>query len=229
MQVNVLSSAEFAAKIRTPSSSSDRLKLFAVMLGGNAVKSNIELHDVVFVIGKCIADCILQLQCKWFGISKGLHIDVFAELTCVDGYDIEVSKVRQDGPKLYCVNYGGYDSKLFGELHDIGFFGATNAYEAKTKAKTLCCGAQKVHCDNVIDISQNNMLVDQLIEIGEINGYYVNLKPNGNNVPIVAYAGYCSIEPKTNPALPKKQAVTNYYVKELLLITIGFALGAMLF
>lgn len=34
----------------------NELKLFAVYLGGRADRCNIELHDVVFVVGSCIEE-----------------------------------------------------------------------------------------------------------------------------------------------------------------------------
>jgi hypothetical protein len=56
------------------------LKLYAVVLGGTAAKSNTELHDVVFAIGENIEDCYFQLLEKWFGLPDKMHIDSYMEL-----------------------------------------------------------------------------------------------------------------------------------------------------
>lgn len=42
-------------------------KLFAVYLGGRADRCNIELHDVVFVVGSSIEETYPLLAKKWFG------------------------------------------------------------------------------------------------------------------------------------------------------------------
>ena len=47
-----------------------KLKLYAVVLGGAAEKSNTELHDVVFAVGATIEDCYFQLLEKWFGLPR---------------------------------------------------------------------------------------------------------------------------------------------------------------
>jgi hypothetical protein len=52
-------------------------KLFAVYLGGRADRCNIELHDVVFVVGSSIEETYPLLAKKWFGNLHGFHIDSF--------------------------------------------------------------------------------------------------------------------------------------------------------
>ena len=48
--------------------------LFLVVVGGRSPKSNIELHDVRWVIGSKIEDTFDQLRNDWFGSYNGLHI-----------------------------------------------------------------------------------------------------------------------------------------------------------
>lgn len=70
------------------------LKLYAVVLGGSAEKSNTELHDVVFTVGTTIEDCYFQLLEKWFGLPEKMHIDSYMELNVVDGYEISLQKEK---------------------------------------------------------------------------------------------------------------------------------------
>src|SRR5579862_751029 len=64
--------------------SSGEKKLFAVYLGGRADHCNIELHDVVFVVGATIEETYPLLAKKWFGNLKGFHIDSYVELQNID-------------------------------------------------------------------------------------------------------------------------------------------------
>ena len=63
------------------------------MLGGRAKKSNIELHDVRWVIGSKIEDTYNVLRNDWFGTLKGLHIDSYKKISFVDGYRINLKNI----------------------------------------------------------------------------------------------------------------------------------------
>ena len=71
--------------------------LYLVVLGGRTKESNIELHDVRWVVGYSIEETIPTLKSEWFGKSKGLHIDSYIAIKYVDGYEINkelVSSIR---------------------------------------------------------------------------------------------------------------------------------------
>ena len=51
------------------------LSLFIVVLGGRSLKSNIEIHDVRWVLGETIEDTFPELRKQWLGKKSGLHID----------------------------------------------------------------------------------------------------------------------------------------------------------
>jgi len=70
------------------------LKLYAVVLGGDAEKSNTELHDVVFAVGSSTENCYFQLLDKWFGLPEKMHIDSYMELDVVDGFEISLHKEK---------------------------------------------------------------------------------------------------------------------------------------
>ena len=49
--------------------------LYLVVLGGRAKKSNVELHDVRWVVWSKSEDTYNTLKRDWFDSLKGLHID----------------------------------------------------------------------------------------------------------------------------------------------------------
>ena len=117
--------------------------LFIVVLGGRSLKSNIEIHDVRWVIGKTIEDTFPELRKQWIGKKSGLHIDSYKCIKYVDGYKIIVSKSNKDNlisPKkeslsLWFVNLGGYNPKKMYEEHEFNLIVADKAIEAKKRAR----------------------------------------------------------------------------------------------
>jgi len=149
-------------------------RLFAVLLGGNAPKSNTELHDVVFVAGDRVEDTYEDLMDLWFGCSPGLHIDSWIDLEVVDGHRVELQPTRQPGDKtLYFINLGAYRPGEFAELHANTFLVASSEDEAKRRAKEqLLQGLVFVHTDDLYE-------VDDCLEIGAVAGLHVHLEPTG--------------------------------------------------
>ena len=74
----------------------ERNYLFLVVLGGRAVKANIELHDVRWVVGSKIEDTFNVLRKDWFGIIDGLHIDSFKKIEYIDGYKINLKNSEKN-------------------------------------------------------------------------------------------------------------------------------------
>ena len=119
------------------------LSLFIVVLGGRSVKSNIEIHDVRWVIGEKLEDTFPELREQWLGKKSGLHIDSYKCIKYVDGYEIVISKYDKDtlsDPKpedltLWFINLGGYNPKKMYEEHEFKLVVAKKSTEAKKKAK----------------------------------------------------------------------------------------------
>ena len=117
--------------------------LFIVVLGGRSLKSNIEIHDVRWVLGETIEDTFPELRKQWLGKKSGLHIDSYKCVKYVDGYEIVISKSNEDNlicqniedSKLWFVNLGGYNPKKMYEEHEFHLIVAKKANEAKNKAK----------------------------------------------------------------------------------------------
>ncbi len=134
-------------------------KLFAIYLGGHAKQCNIEVHDVVFAIASNLQDTFPTLEKKWFGIRKGLHIDAWIELNYVDGYQIQIVPAElsnnESDLKLYFINFGAYEPNFFGEVHQSGFYIASDKKAAQAQArKELCLKLQKRHHDDTVAIAQ---------------------------------------------------------------------------
>ena len=67
--------------------------LYLVVLGGRAKKSNVELHDVRWVVGSKIEDTYDVLRREWFGTCEGLHIDSYKKINYVNGYKIKLINI----------------------------------------------------------------------------------------------------------------------------------------
>jgi|SRR5579885_506093 hypothetical protein len=148
------------------------LKLFSVYLGGRTTGCNIELHDVVFVIGESLKHAYPALTNKWFGIKKSLHIDAYIELAHVDGHDIFIRKEKPGNiKKLFFVNFGAYKNGFFGEMHESKFYVGTNKPDILMRAKQeLCLNKIYPHCDD-------NIIIDDIIEIDHLDQYYLHFIP----------------------------------------------------
>jgi hypothetical protein len=151
------------------------LNLYAVLLGGRALNCNIELHDVLFVVGQSLEELYPHLVNKWFGgITKSLHIDSSVELKYVDGHEIVIGThddETENDKHLYFANFGGYKEGFFGEIHEMNFYAASSRIEALAKAKKdLCVEMFQQHSDD-------HLIVDDLIKIDNIGSYRIYLKP----------------------------------------------------
>ena len=119
------------------------LSLFIVVLGGRSSKSNIEIHDVRWVLGKSLEDTLPELRKQWIGQMKGLHIDSYKRVQYIDGYKIAISKSNKtnsnnqikDDKSLWFVNLGGYNPSKMYEEHEFTLVVAKKAIDAKNKAK----------------------------------------------------------------------------------------------
>lgn len=162
------------------------LKLYAVVLGGAAEKSNTELHDVVFAVGTTIEDCYFQLLDKWFGLHEKMHIDSYMELDVVDGFEISLQKERSADrdKKLFFINLGAYKEGDFMEHHANTFLVGGLATEIKKRAKEkLLNGYDEVHKDDLYE-------VDDMIAIEELDGYHVHLNPTEKSQNLKPMNGY---------------------------------------
>tara|TARA_B100000035_G_scaffold262632_1_gene234090 strand:+ start:108 stop:683 length:576 start_codon:yes stop_codon:yes gene_type:complete len=167
--------------------------LFLVVLGGRSTKANIEIHDVRWVVGSKIEDTFDALKKNWFGSPKGLHIDSYKKIICVDGYKVNLINFEKDKKEkrqlvrnkkaqkyLWFVNIGGYIPTSMQEQHEFGLVTASNKIEAKNIAKSKwLIGSEKKHKD---DIASLEILIscDDCEVIKKIDNWEIELIPDKN-------------------------------------------------
>jgi len=149
------------------------MNLYMFYVGGNAGKSNIEVHDIQFVVANAPQDAWPTLREAWFGDRDKIHIDGYSRITWADGHSVTLSpEPPQTGKKLFFVNAGGYRPDTLAELHEFDLFVAENAQQAKEKAlATLLCGVDQQHKDNLKD-------VDDCLLLEKVGDCYIHLTPN---------------------------------------------------
>tara|TARA_B100001250_G_scaffold33435_1_gene27161 strand:- start:307 stop:864 length:558 start_codon:yes stop_codon:yes gene_type:complete len=162
------------------------LSLFIVVLGGRTSKSNIEIHDVRWVIGESIEDTYPELRKQWLGRIDGLHIDSYKRIKYIDGYEIAISKFnkhnlinqKKEDESLWFINLGGYDPKKMYEEHEFTLVVAKKAIEAKKKAKkNWKTNLKSKHNDDYSGI-KNFEQVDNIYSIKKIKSWEIKLVPD---------------------------------------------------
>ena len=143
------------------------MKLFAIYIGGEHPAANIEVHDVRFVVARSIKDTRDALLKTWWGKPGTLHIDCWAEIDHVDGYDVALKPEPTKGrEKLYFVNLGGYDGKGFAEQHKNMFVVTTSIADAKALALATIADWKDPHRDDLYEAERafalDGMIGDRL-------------------------------------------------------------------
>ncbi len=130
------------------------MKLFMFYVGGSCRNSNIELHDVRFSIGETPESCFEDLQRQWWGDPESLHLDCWGPVNQADGFDVEVTAdtTRVGNERLFFANMGGYDPRVFAELHRDILLVATDAKAAKQRALSRIQNWTMPHKDNLFEV-----------------------------------------------------------------------------
>lgn len=150
------------------------MKLFAVFVGGDHPRASIEVHDLRFVVGETLEATVPALRNAWWGKPSSLHIDGYAELTEVDGWQVNpVLGPPPDLParRLWFVNLGGYTPGLFGEQHNYLFLAGADKAEVWSRARALSPDWTSRHKDNFVSI-------DEVIEVNgllDAEGWHIRL------------------------------------------------------
>lgn len=154
------------------------MNLYIFYLGGNAGKSNIEVHDVQFVAAHTPEEAWPMLREAWFGDADKVHIDGYALVVWADGYAVTLADSPQKGTKrLWFVNAGAYHPASLAELHAFDLFVADDIKEAKAKGlASLLTGALQQHKDNLKD-------VDDCLLLEKIGNKYIHLIPSEQGTP----------------------------------------------
>ena len=181
------------------------LSLFIVVLGGRIVKSNIEIHDVRWVLGETLEDTFPELRKQWIGEINGLHIDSYKRIEYVNGYKITITKSNKkdqinknkETESLWFINLGGYDPRNMYEEHEFSLVVAKKAIEARKKAKSnWIANLKSKHNDNFSDIN-NFEQIDNIHSIKKIKSWDIKLIPDPckrNEKLIPDWNGYMRID-----------------------------------
>lgn len=113
----------------------NKLKLFMVMLGCTPKGRMTEQHDIFFGIGTSLKSLVPQMIDFWPEAKGKIHLDVWREVTMVDGFKIEVvpNQNFSQSDKLFFINLGGYKENEFEEYH----------YKVLTVADSLAAATKK--------------------------------------------------------------------------------------
>ncbi|QCR35679.1 DUF1543 domain-containing protein [Nissabacter sp. SGAir0207] len=162
------------------------MELYMFYVGGNAGRSNIEVHDIQFVAVERPEDAWPVLRAAWFGDADKIHIDGYARITWADGYRVTLADTPPaGGPRLWFVNAGAYHPSTLAELHAFDLFVAEDMKQAKAKGlATLLSGALYQHKDNLKD-------VDNCLLLERVGEHYIHLTPYEQGEPFrPAWQGY---------------------------------------
>ena len=169
------------------------MKLFAVFVGGSHERANIELHDMRFVMGESLEAIAPQLRATWWGKQSSLHVDGYAELSEVDGWQVDiVPGPAPEGPmrSLWFVNIGGYTPELFGEQHNYLFLAGEGKAKVWTRARAISPSWAGRHKDNFVS-------VDEIVEVNSLlgdAGWHIRLeKPATGERPMRIVSEYVKL------------------------------------
>lgn len=167
----------------------DAYKLCVFYLGGKVDSCNIEMHDVVFLVGNSSKNMAQLLKKKWVGTPHSLHIDSWFVVDSVDGFNIKIENIKPSNTDhhLFFVNIGSYKKSYFGEKHFMSLVVSESKSKAIKKAlSSVNKDEDMLHCDNIYDI-------DQCIRIDTIDNYYINLEYTGLIQENIIINGYQKI------------------------------------
>lgn len=156
------------------------MNLYMIGIGGKTPYSNIEVHDIQFLVGETIEDTHDELCNRWYG--ETVHLDSHQVINKIDGYELIISKEEVESPlKCFMVYVGGYQPNHLEEIHKVGLFVATTDKEARAKASNTLFGHNK------------NEHIDSIVEINSViqKGYFIHLKAsNGDFIQKPDWQGY---------------------------------------
>ncbi|MGB1230380.1 MAG: DUF1543 domain-containing protein [Holosporaceae bacterium] len=167
-------------------------KLYMIYIGGYTKGALIELHDMRFVVAKNIEDTFASLRQQWWGEPDRLHLDAWGVVHSADGYQISLHDTpQQEELKLFFVNLGGYDPKVFSELHHNVLVVAPSAPKAKVKALKGILNWSTPHRDALFEV-ENIFCVNQAAQEQNL---HIHLTPTENPKPFRFICKYRKVPP----------------------------------
>lgn len=95
-------------------------KLFMILLGCKPEGRHTEQHDIFFAIASEVKELVPAINAFWPEANGKIHLDAYRIVNHVNGYKVDViAKSTEAGSenRLFFMNLGGYQSKVFEELH----------------------------------------------------------------------------------------------------------------
>jgi len=133
-------------------------KLYMINIGGSTTYSNIEVHDILFVVASTIKETYDLVREAWYGSKESLHIDSYKELISIDGYELDITNTKVNADKtgkLFMIIYGGHKPGEFSESHRIHFIVANTKNQAESKANQELARFKPMdHVDSVCDVQK---------------------------------------------------------------------------
>lgn len=182
----------------------DDYKLFYLLLGCTPAGRHTEQHDVFFCIGKSLADIKPAIEAFWPDAGK-IHIDVWREVTHVDGFEVSICKKNNEVVKeknLFFINLGGYLPNLFEEPHfkllavakDMG--GAIQKAKQTEFYKTYSMQDTKAmsHVDNKYGVDVDEVLnVEDILPVEQKEKYSISLEQKAGLREDELHIGYLKL------------------------------------
>lgn len=164
-----------------------------VLLGCTPLGRTTEQHDIFFGIAESLTDLTPQMNVFWPEAKGKLHIDVWREVTIVNGFAIEVVSRDETAVsefQLFFLNLGGYKMGEFEEYHYKILGVATSMSGAISNAKKTSfykhCGFKGAtsHIDEKygIDVDDFHKVTD-LLDIATKSKYQIKITPLQSDQP----------------------------------------------
>lgn len=165
------------------------MRLFAIYIGGEHPRANIEVHDIRFVVAPTLEETHGELKAQWWGRPGSLHVDCWSEIDRADGYEVSLRPEPFAGPeRLYYVNLGGYDGVDFAEKHRNVFVVSDTLKGAKARALKRATDWVEPHRDDMYEAEQ----AFALDAAAAARRLYIHLTPS---LPIADPAFTCHYTP----------------------------------
>ena len=178
------------------------LKLYMLLLGCKPQGRHTEQHDIFFGIGESLKSLVPSILDFWKEANSKIHIDGWREVTCQDGYHIEVvpkEELHNASPaeKLFFINLGGYKPNEFEEFHYKILLVNANKANAIQQAKQNVFFKHTIspHIDDKYGVD-----VDDIYEIEEIlpaeikERYTIRISSAENTVNDELHLGYFKLD-----------------------------------
>ena len=181
------------------------LKLYMVMLGCRPAGRFTEQHDIFFGIGENLKNLIPKMKAFWPEAKGKIHVDVWREVTVVDGFSIEVIAKEDElvsENQLFFINLGGYKENEFEEFHYKMLAIGNQMSDAVKKSKETTfykhCGFKGAtsHVDDKFGVDVDDIYnVKEILELDIKEKFGLKItKSNSEFIDDKLHIGYLKLE-----------------------------------